>query len=77
MVANASTASNATPTEVSLVGSPTSPFTLANFYPDDMILDEVNNILYVESENSNLVGGGIDRRHPTSSSSTRRAPSRR
>lgn len=57
VVFNASTASNVTPTEVTLsTGNFT--FTLANFYPGDMTLDEVNNILYIESENSNLVGGG-------------------
>jgi|GEM_PF-1137814 len=54
MIANASTAVNATATKLTLVG-----ITQANFYPEDMTLDEVNNILYVESENSNLVGGGI------------------
>ena len=58
-VDNASTASNATPVKVTIVSSPDFTFTLANFYPTDMIMDEVNNILYVESENSNLDGGGI------------------
>jgi Ca2+-binding RTX toxin-like protein/6-phosphogluconolactonase (cycloisomerase 2 family) len=54
VVANASTAVNATPTKLTLVG-----IVASDFYPQDMTLDEVNNILYVESENSNLVGGGV------------------
>jgi len=54
MVANASTAVNATPTKLALsAGTFAASFVTTNFYPGDMVLDEVNNILYVESENSN------------------------
>src|SRR5690606_20608040 len=53
MISGASTASGATATKLTLSGT---GFVQADFYPEDMTLDEVNNILYVESENSNLVG---------------------
>src|ERR1700742_1492010 len=47
VITNASTASNVTPTKVTLSGA---GFDSALFYPGDIVLDEVNNILYVESE---------------------------
>ena len=62
-VANASTAINATPVKVTIVGSVGLPVTQANFYPTDMIMDEVNDILYVESENSNLPRRRYHRRY--------------
>jgi 6-phosphogluconolactonase (cycloisomerase 2 family) len=57
VITNASTAVNVTPTKVTLSGIPGAA-TL--FYPEDIVLDEVNNILYVESEQVDGSGASDD-----------------
>ena len=57
VITNASTASNVTPTKVTLSGA---GFNSALFYPGDIVLDEVNNILYVESEQTDTAGPSDD-----------------
>ncbi|MDP3895478.1 MAG: DUF4347 domain-containing protein [Mesorhizobium sp.] len=58
MIANASTANGtANAVKVTLTGV---GFDINTFYPGDMVLDEVNNILYVESEQIDTGSGADD-----------------